>query len=119
MKIELLIVAIAVVIFVVYKIFFGGKNMADQNTVKEKIQKGALIVDVRSPGEFAGGAYPKAVNIPVDQVQARIKEFGSDKSKPIVVYCLSGGRSSHAKAILESNGFTDVTNGGGYSNMPK
>lgn len=77
---------------------------------------GALVVDVRTPQEFAGRHYPGALNIPVDQVQARIKEFG-DKNSPVVVYCQSGGRSQMAKQILESAGFTKVTNGGGVADM--
>lgn len=79
-------------------------------------QNGALVVDVRTPQEFAGGHYPGAVNIPVDQVQSRLKEFG-DRNSPVVVYCQSGGRSAMAKQILEGAGFTKVTNGGGVADM--
>lgn len=113
------LIILAVLVFMVFKFLIGGKSMTSQNQVIEKIKQGAKIIDVRSAGEYAGGHYNNAVNIPVDQLQNRIKEVGSDKSKPIVVYCFSGGRSANAKAILESNGFTDVTNGGGIGSMPK
>lgn len=77
----------------------------------------ATVVDVRTPAEFAAGHHPRAINIPVDQVQSRLAEFG-DKSKPVVVYCASGSRSGHAKRLLEAAGFRDVTNAGGFYNLP-
>lgn len=77
----------------------------------------ATVVDVRTPAEFAAGHHPRAVNIPVDQVESRLKEFG-DKSRPVVVYCASGARSGHAKRVLEAAGFTDVTNAGGFRDLP-
>lgn len=77
----------------------------------------ALVVDVRTPGEFASGHHPRAVNIPVDEVDSRIAEFG-DKAKPVVVYCQSGNRSGRAKRMLEAAGFTSVTNAGGFRDLP-
>lgn len=93
-----------------------GASRTKSKEAKMAAADGALVVDVRTPQEFAGRHYPGALNIPVDQVQARIKEFG-DKNSPIVVYCQSGGRSGMAKQILESAGFTKVTNGGGLADM--
>jgi phage shock protein E len=82
-----------------------------------KIQSGAAIIDVRSPEEFNEEAYPNAVNIPVDQIQSRISEFG-EKTKPIIVYCASGARSAYAARILKNAGYTDVVNAGGLFDMP-
>ena len=95
----------------------AGASDSDRDLVLKKIQAGALIVDVRTPEEFAAGHYKGAVNIPLSDIQSRLPEFG-DKNKPVVVYCRSGNRSAKAKAILESNGFKDVTNGGGLRDMP-
>ena len=81
-----------------------------------QIPKGALIVDVRTPSEYAADRYPDAVNIPLDTVEARLAEFG-DKNSPIVVYCRSGRRSGIAKEMLIKAGFTQVFNGGGLSHM--
>lgn len=86
--------------------------------ILDMIQNGAKIVDVRTPGEFAGGSYPGSVNIPVDEVEARIDEFG-DKSGGIIVYCASGGRSGMAENILRGAGYTNVVNGGGIASMPR
>lgn len=88
-----------------------------QSPLKEWLDGKALVVDVRTPGEFASGHHPRAVNIPVDQVESRIKEFG-DKSQPIVVYCASGVRSSRAKQTLENAGYSSVINAGGFRDLP-
>jgi rhodanese-related sulfurtransferase len=50
-------------------------------------------------------------------VENRLADFG-DSKRAIVVYCRSGHRSGQAKGILEKNGFVDVTNGGGFKDMP-
>ncbi len=87
-------------------------------TIKEKIQAGARIIDVRSPGEFRDGSYPGAVNIPLATLPARMMEL-APKDKPIVLYCASGARSGQAARILKQAGFTDVVNAGGLDDMPQ
>ena len=88
-----------------------------ESPVLKKIQEGALIIDVRTPGETAAGMYTGAKNIPLSEVESRLTEFGA-KNANIVVYCRSGNRSARAKSILEANGYTNVTNGGGIGDMP-
>lgn len=78
---------------------------------------GAIVVDVRTPEEFETGAYPDAINIPLDALNTRINELGSDKSRDITVYCASGARSAYAKQMLQQSGYTDVKNGGGIAAM--
>ncbi|MFA6469698.1 MAG: rhodanese-like domain-containing protein [Bacteroidota bacterium] len=85
--------------------------------LEEKIKAGALIVDVRTPEEFEEEAYPNAVNIPVDEVQRRLKEFG-DLQSTVIVYCASGARSAYAARILKNAGYKDVVNAGGLFDMP-
>lgn len=65
------------------------------------------IVDVRNPGEVAGGTIPNAVSIPVGQLPSRLGEL--DATKPTVVYCAGGYRSSVAASLLRRNGFADVS----------
>jgi phage shock protein E len=83
----------------------------------EKIKGGAMIVDVRTTEEFNDEHYPKALNIPVDEVFDRLSEFG-DRAKPVVVYCATGSRSAYAARVLRSEGFVDVINAGGLYDMP-
>lgn len=82
----------------------------------KEIPADALVVDVRTPGEFAGGHYDGAVNIPMSQLRSRQSEFGP-KNRHIIVYCRSGSRSATAKRFLERAGFTRVEDGGGINRM--
>lgn len=81
-----------------------------------KIDKNTTIIDVRSPEEFSGQHVPGAINIPLDQLAARVAEIKA-LSQPIVVYCRSGVRSGMAVSILKQNGIDNVTNGGGLGDM--
>jgi len=92
-------------------------NSTDGNVVWQKINNGALLVDVRSPAEHESGHLEGSLLIPHTEVAARIAEFGDDKSRPIVLYCKSGGRAGKAHKVLEANGFTNVINGGGYQDL--
>lgn len=80
------------------------------------IEQGALLVDVRSNGEFASGSLKGAIHIPHDQAEARLAEFGS-KDQPVVVFCARGGRAGLVKSMLESKGWTQVHNGGGIGDL--
>jgi len=75
-----------------------------------------LIVDVRSKEEFSGGAFPGAINIPVDELPKRIGELGS-RSRELTLYCASGARSAYGQRVLLQIGFTNVKNGGGLMQM--
>lgn len=83
-----------------------------QNIIEQiKAKKGTLL-DVRSVMEFEGEHINGAINIPLDTVESKIKEIAT-MPKPIVVYCLSGGRSGVATNILQQNGISETYNGGG------
>jgi predicted CxxxxCH...CXXCH cytochrome family protein len=69
--------------------------------------RGALLLDVRTPGEFDSGHVHGAVNIPVQSLAQRLGELPST-DQPIVVYCHSGGRSASAASMLRQAGWTDV-----------
>jgi len=83
----------------------------------QMINDGALLVDVRTQKEYNTGHLPGSKLIPIAEVDARIAEFGNDKSRPVVLYCASGGRAGKVKATLEARGFTNVLNAGGYNAM--
>ena len=72
------------------------------------------VVDVRNPGEVADGVIPDAITIPVSQLPGRVDEL--DPSRPTVVYCAGGYRSSVAASVLRQRGFEDVSDViGGYT----
>ena len=77
-------------------------------------EEDALLVDVRSPQEFAGGHAEGALNIPLRELSARRGEIPSGRK--IIVYCLSGARSASAASVLRGHGH-EVLDAGGLSNM--
>ncbi|MHB9151105.1 MAG: rhodanese-like domain-containing protein [Spirochaetales bacterium] len=87
------------------------------NSVEQKIKEGAVVVDVRTMDEYEDEHFPKAINIPVNELSARVAEIGP-KDKPVVLYCASGARSAMGARILKALGFSDVVNAGGLYDMP-
>ncbi|MFY9151495.1 MAG: FAD-dependent oxidoreductase [Prolixibacteraceae bacterium] len=88
----------------------------NQNPASSGPSNVPVVIDVRTPGEFRGGAFPGAINIPLDELQARIKELGSS-NRDITLYCASGARSAYGQRVLNQLGFTNVKNGGGIAQM--
>lgn len=87
----------------------------DMTPVKDAIANGAIVVDVRTPGEFGGGHYPKAQNIPLNVLPGKVDSL-KKQNKTVVVCCASGVRSAQAKGILSRAGIT-VLDAGGWSNL--
>ena len=79
------------------------------------IKRGAIILDVRSKGEYQSGHISGSMNIPVDSLASNLNKLKKDK--PIITCCASGMRSASAKNILISNGFSEVHNGGGWTSL--
>ena len=82
----------------------------------ELVKNGAIILDVRSKGEFAGGHIKGSINISVDVLPRNLTQF-KDKNRTIITCCASGMRSASAKSILKSNGYLDVHNGGSWNGL--
>jgi rhodanese-related sulfurtransferase len=82
----------------------------------EMVKNGAIILDVRSKGEFTGGHIKGSVNISVDTLRNNLAKL-KDKDKTIITCCASGMRSATAKGILQSNGYVNVYNGGGWNSL--
>lgn len=93
----------------------------DPAAARTLIERGAIVIDVRTAEEFAEEHLPNAVNIPVGEVKGRLAEVerlvGGDRGKPVVVYCGSGRRSAKAKDTLDAAGFSQVVNGGGLDDL--
>jgi rhodanese-related sulfurtransferase len=93
--------------------FLGLGNKSE--SIQEFIEKGAIIIDVRSPGEFSGGHIKGSKNIPLNEIGAKINEI-KKLNKPVIACCASGMRSSQATSILKQNGI-DALNGGGWQSL--
>jgi rhodanese-related sulfurtransferase len=70
-----------------------------------------VLLDVRTPQEFASGHIPGAANISIDELAGRLSEVPQDK--PVVLYCRSGNRSNQAAQILDRAGHTQIYDLGG------
>lgn len=100
------------------------KSFEEENTQEEEKttestvdQNAPIVVDVRTVEEFEGGAYPDAINIPLDELMYRFEELGKNASREITVYCATGARSAYAQRMLMQVGFVNVKNGGGLAAM--
>ncbi len=79
--------------------------------------KDVQLIDVRTPGEFSNGFIPNAINIDFKGANFKEKIDQLDKSKPVAIYCHSGGRSGMALKMMKGMNFTTVLElEGGYAN---
>ena len=93
--------------------FIGlGNKLSD---IEEYAKKGALIIDVRSNGEYVNGHIIGSKNIPLQTIANEVAKIKS-WNKPIIACCQSGMRSAQATSILKKNGI-DCINGGGWSSL--
>lgn len=92
---------------------FGKK---EEVNYKDLVKNGAVILDVRSKAEFAGGHVKGAINIPLDVLDSNVSKLGN-KDTYIIACCMSGGRSLMAKNILHAAGYDNVHNGGGWHSL--
>ena len=81
----------------------------------ELIRDGAIIVDVRTKGEYSSGHVKGSINIPLDQLGSKLAKLKKDKV--IITCCASGMRSGVAKSQLKGKGYENVYNGGSCANL--
>ena len=81
----------------------------------ELIRQGAIIVDVRTTGEYKSGHIKGSLNIPLDSIGNNLSKLKKDKC--IICCCASGMRSGSAKSILKSKGYSEVYNGGSWFSL--
>jgi len=82
-----------------------------------QVREEPLLIDVRTPQEYAGGHIKGAVNIPYDQLEARSDELPEEKNREIVVYCRSGQRSAIAVRTLRRLGYGRLRDEGSYERL--
>jgi rhodanese-related sulfurtransferase len=82
--------------------FFARNTSNDE--ARRRVAAGAILLDVRTPGEFAEGHVQGAKNIPVQELANRLGEL--PKGADVVVYCRSGARSAMASQMLKGRGHT-------------
>ena len=87
------------------------------DNISEYAANGAVIIDVRTTGEFASGHIKGSKNIPLDSIATKVSEI-KKWNKPVIVCCRSGMRSAQATSILKQNGI-EVINGGGWESLQR
>jgi len=93
------------------KKIFGGSSV----NYKELVSNGAVIIDVRSPGEYKAGHINGSKNFPLESIRNKVNEL-KKLGKPVITVCRSGTRSGMAKGILKSAGI-EVYNGGAWISL--
>jgi rhodanese-related sulfurtransferase len=88
----------------------GGARVSASDAVQLINKHDAVIVDIREANEFAAGHILNARNIPLKEIEARVKELAKFKEKPVIVACDSGNRSRGGVAALKKQGFAQVYN---------
>lgn len=91
-------------------------GLGPKTNYAELVKHGAVIVDVRSKGEYANGHIKGSLNIPVDALKNNLSKI-NDKNQPVITCCASGMRSGVAKNLLKANGYTQVYNAGSWSGL--
>lgn len=109
----ILVTLTLVAMFGIFKNMMSGTS----EDLKKELHPNALLVDVRTPEEFASGHVVGSINIPLNDIVSELHQFQNQDQ--IIVFCRSGNRSSQAKSILESNGIKNVVNGGTWQQVNK
>jgi len=91
-----------------------GFNISCEEAKKMLEEESAQLVDVRSPSEFAQGALPNAINLPLNSINQADTILAKDK--PIILYCVTGTRTRMAKIQLNNFGFDNVHDLGSFQN---
>jgi len=86
--------------------------------IKDWVKNDAILLDVRSIGEFSENGIEGSLNIPIEMLYQRLNELNK-KNQKYVVFCRSGNRSRHALDLLKKQGFTFVTDGKTVNNIHK
>ena len=100
-------------------LFIKRLSFISTEAARKLLQNGALVVDVRDPGEYRSGHLPNALNIPLGALQSTLPKKVKDKNQALLLHCLSGGRSGIAKRQLNSMGYQNVFNLGSYGRAKK
>ncbi|MBL4773211.1 MAG: rhodanese-like domain-containing protein [Alcanivoracaceae bacterium] len=98
-------------------LFSCSKFGPEQQLAWERIEKGALLIDVRTKEEFNDGHLEEAINIEYENTTQLIQTIGQDKSRSVVFYCRSGRRASVAINDLKKQGYDNIYNAQALSSM--
>jgi len=88
-------------------------------TARDWLNKGALVIDVRSESEYQERHLPNAINIPLDRLGDEIGRYATNKEQLLLLHCLGGARSGVGASTLKRMGYLNVSNLGSYGRAEK
>ena len=109
--IDVLIAAAIVAAFLLYR----HSGLISIKDAQAHLKNGAMVIDVRTAGEFVAGHLPHAVNLPLSEIEANLTRLVKDKNQVLLLHCQSGARSGAAKKKLIALGCPNVFNMGSYA----
>ena len=104
-------------VIVAMALFFSVTISAKETPQFQKFESDVQVIDVRSDAEWEEGHHPDALHVPHTLILEGKGFADLDKTKPVVLYCRSGGRAQRAADFLVAQGFQDVKNLGGISDL--
>ena len=108
---DALIASVILVAFLIYR----RSGLISAKDARELLKHGAIVIDVRTAGEFVAGHLPIAVNLPLSEIETNLDRRVTDKDQVLLLHCQSGARSSEAKKKLIALGCPNVFNLGSYA----
>lgn len=108
---DLIIVAVIVVAF----LFFRRSGLISVKNAQAYLRNGAMVIDVRTAGEFVAGHLAGAVNLPLNEIETSLSRRVKDKNQVLLLHCQSGARSGVARRKLIALGCPHVYNMGSYT----
>jgi rhodanese-related sulfurtransferase len=102
----LLLIAAALALVVILR----RAGLIATRAAREHLEKGALVIDVRTPGEYAAGHLPHVIHLPLDGIETKLPERVPDKNTVLLLHCQSGVRSGIAKRKLKGQGYKNAFN---------
>ena len=114
-KVIWIILVVAVIAFLVLRRL----SQVTPATAREWLNKGALVIDVRTEAEYREKHLPGTINIPLDRLGDEISRHAPDKAQPLLLHCRSGSRSSMGTHTLKKMGYESVFNVGSFGQAEK
>ncbi len=106
--------ALACILILTVYVVLNRRGQISFEKARQEVERGALVVDVRSVREYASGHIPGTLHVPLDQIQQVMPKQAADKTRVILLHCASGMRSGMARSLLKKMGYTRVFNLGSY-----
>jgi phage shock protein E len=112
-------VVAAVILFVGISTILRASAGLNEAQAHELLAKGAIVIDVRSKGEFSAKSIDGVINIPLPELEAMISKAVSDKNQIVLLHCRSGSRSGHGTRLLKQLGYEQTYNLGSFGHAQK